>query len=287
MDRIAAYTKTAKKIYDAGGAPIDLIGEVADYCIRLLHPLATPLYRFPIGGKDYFVFAGNTEYSRPILNSLYIGSPEEFKLCWDELILAIRAGEIYNFPKNKVNAVLYTAAISYSACFDIWKKKSRKTPGTYFEILLGSFLTLILGGEFRRSKFIPLPDQVESVSTDIVFENGNVGLVIPAKITTRERIVQPYAHQRILDSVFGHGRFKSILLCISETQRDDENEQVNEICVPGTIKLFQQHLAQLSGIYYLDPPARYMRDDLQRVVTVGSIGDLLTCDIFRLAEIRI
>lgn len=91
-------------------------------------------------------------------------------------------------------------------------------------------------------------EQAGSVATDIVFKKNedNKGLVIPVKITTRERIVQPFAHQRILDSVFGPGSYQSLLICVSEMQRDKENN-VNEICVPGTIQLFQRHLASLTS----------------------------------------
>lgn len=91
-------------------------------------------------------------------------------------------------------------------------------------------------------------------------------------------MVQPYAHQRILDSVFGDQAFKSTLVCMSEMQRDGD-DNANAICVPGTIRLFQMHLAELSGIYYLDPPARYLHDDVAGVVTVNSVGALLADDL--------
>ena len=72
MDKIAALTKQAKKIYDAGGVPIELIGEIADYCIKLLNPLEVLPYKFPNGGKNYVVFSGNKEISRPIVKDIYI-----------------------------------------------------------------------------------------------------------------------------------------------------------------------------------------------------------------------
>jgi hypothetical protein len=112
---------------------------------------------------------------------------------------------------------------------------------------------------------------------------ANQCIVFPVKITTRERIVQPFAHQRILDSVFGEGQYKSVLVCVSETQRDKENN-VKEICVPGTIRLFQKHLARLSGIYYLDPPERYLNADLQEVISVGTLGQLLTSTLPELIQ---
>src|SRR5690606_30341927 len=64
----------------------------------------------------------------------------------------------------------------------------------------------------------------------------------------------------------------------SEMQRDQE-EGANEICVPGTLKMYQKHLASVSGIYYLDPPVRYLAEDLKQVVVVESIGRLLTSDL--------
>ena len=105
--------------------------------------------------------------------------------------------------------------------------------------------------------------------------------MIPAKITTRERIVQPFAHQRILDSVFGAHHYNSILTCVSETQRHGPNG-VKEICVPGTIRLFQKHLAVMAGIYYLDPPSRYLAKDVTSVIKVATVGELIHSDLAKL-----
>jgi hypothetical protein len=182
--------------------------------------------------------------------------------------------------------------MAFSVCFDLRKRTSRKTPGTYFEVILGSILSEILP-DYKRTKHIPLiseegsakEENEESVSTDIVFEKASKdgimkGIVIPAKITTRERIVQPFAHQRILDSVFCSERFRSVLVCMSEMQLDKSG--VKEICVPGTIRLFQTHLARLSGIYYLDPPLRYLQDDVLKYIKVASLGTFLNQDLAEL-----
>ena len=100
--------------------------------------------------------------------------------------------------------------MSFSSCYDLWKPGSRKTPGTLFEILLGSITAKFLTA-YTRTKFISLPKTGESVSTDIVFDLNEKGIVMPVKITTRERIVQPYEHQKILDSVFGQKALKRLL----------------------------------------------------------------------------
>src|SRR5690606_14225136 len=129
--------------------------------------------------------------------------------------------------------------------YDLWQRRSRKTPGTFFEVLMASLLQQMLP-RAAFSKHIPLAallrdrdaaegatetetDAVEeaegeddgrsSVSTDLVIGTPDRpgGVVVPLKITTRERIVQPFAHQRILDSAFGEGVYRSLLVCISET----------------------------------------------------------------------
>lgn len=66
-------------------------------------------------------------------------------------------------------------------------------------------------------------------------------------------------------------------------QRDEENG-ANEICVPGTIRLFQKHLAQLTGIYYLDPPARYLDPDVTSVVRVDYLGVFFAQDLSLLTK---
>jgi len=282
MNRIEVAHKAMKRIYDQGGAPLDQICELTCLAIDKLAGISTEQYR-GISGKDYFVYVLGSFRSRPIRSSLMLSDTTSFRDSWTEFLASID-GQTRSSTMDtvKIDSVLYTAIMGFASCFDIWKPKSRKTPGTHFEVLLGSVLTKFLP-DLARSKFIPLPNQDEKLSTDIVFGNERGGIVIPAKITTRERIVQPYAHQRILDSIFPEGRYRSILMCVSETQRDDDETAVNEICVPGTVRLFQTHLSSLSGIYYLDPPARYMQEDVAALVRVGSYGTLLRNDLAGLA----
>lgn len=205
--------------------------------------------------------------------------------------------------KDRANKVIYTAVMSIACCYDLWQRGSRKTPGTFFEILMAAVLKELFS-EFYFSKHIPLTEFLEdvdlgeitgddseggsandaeensgesasSLSTDLVINNVKTGkgLVIPLKITTRERIVQPFAHQRILDSAFGIGRFTSYVVCISETQQDAKNLKVNQVCVPGTVKLFQKYLAPIGGLYYCDVPQRYNTYDMQRVIPIKTVGD--------------
>lgn len=229
--------------------------------------------------KPYKVFQTQRELSRPYLPTLFFSKPVQFSRNWNTLVKSLNKKQNRITASEKlINKTIYTSVMSFAVCIDLWRPKSRKTPGTFYEILLGSILSKILPG-YDRLKYISLPIDDEKVTTDIVFDKDGYGLVIPVKISTRERIVQPYAHQRILDSVFGADRYRSILLCVNETQRDDKKITTNDICVPGTIKLFQSHLSTLSGLYYLDPPERYLKKDLTDIIEVATVGQLFSATL--------
>jgi hypothetical protein len=203
-------------------------------------------------------------------------------------------------PADVVNRTVYTAVTAFSVCFDLWKPKSRKTPGTFFEVFVGSTCRLRFP-DYELTKHIAIGDpdvpadedlapiedpegreeeravQGNFVSTDLVIRRPDAdrGAVVPLKITTRERIVQPFAHQRILDSAFP-GRYASFIACISEVQRDDKTQTVKQICVPGTIALFQKHLAKVAGLYYCDVPQRYSRQDFTQLIPVRDFHHIFS-----------
>lgn len=303
MDQIARLLEACKAEYDAGGSPLSAVRDTASYCVGKLESESTHRIQATIGGdrgegrrrrrrmteiddepaevivpeKSYSVFVSSPRVSRPFLPSMFLHNPKEFSRRWNEVAATMNPSRsVIEDEAAKVNIVLYTAINAFAICYDLWKPNSRKTPGTFLEVLMGSVLGTLIPTRLR-GKFIAIPDQTERVATDISYlpEGGRPGLAFPAKITTRERIVQPIAHQRILDSVFGEGSFRSVLFCVSELQRDKDNA-VDEICVPGPLRLYQSHVARLTGIYYLDSPTRYLQDDVTSVVPVGTIGAFLT-----------
>lgn len=283
MRELDNLQSNAAGAYRNGAAVPNLIEHAVDHCLKLLHGIE-PVPLGACDGKLYHIFRAGSNVSRPVHLPLLIRDRTLFRHAWNEFLGSARPrGHRYNFPLKETNSVLYSATMAFAVCYDLWKPGSRKTPGTFFEVILGSALQAVLP-EFERTAHVVLPGQTAKVSTDIVFltPNHTGGLVIGAKITTRERIVQPFAHQRILDSIFGETRFRSVLISVSEMQRQGE-ESANAICVPGSIRLYQLHLASLSGLYYLDPPARYLRDDVAGHVTVGSTAALLTRDLPTLA----
>jgi len=279
VQHIERLFKQVKIIYDQNQSPFDGVCHVAKLCIEKISRSLKRVQSIA-NGKEYWVLQNDQNITRPYLPTLLIESSDEFERLWGVVVRSINPStHVIELDEDTINNVIYTSVMSFALTYDLWKPKSRKTPGTYFEVVLGSIMSRMLPLH-TRLKHIILPGQAENVSTDIVFQPNGEGpsLVIPAKITTRERIVQPFAHQRILDSVFGVGQYKSILMCVSETQRD-EDTGVNDICVPGTIRLFQTHLARMYGIYYLDPPNRYLQDDITSIITVGSVASFLSRDV--------
>ena len=249
----------------------------------------------------YNVFLNTSFVSRPVRPDIYIEDFNEFldRLTFSRNALSRGGTDLSNEESYAINAIVYTSIMSVACCYDLWKPGSRKTPGTFFEFFMAALLQEMLPNAVF-SKHIPLAallndaetaegvpegldasdeDEEEggaaSVSTDLVIGSRGKrgGFVIPLKITTRERIVQPFAHQRILDSAFGRNVFKSLLVCISETQLDKKNNSIKQICVPGTVKLFQQFLSSVSGLYYCDLPQRYSSIDMQRIIPVKIVGD--------------
>jgi hypothetical protein len=100
-----------------------------------------------------------------------------------------------------------------------------------------------------------------ALPTDYIFDMGvnKSKLHLPVKLSTRERVVQVWAHQRVLDGVYGLERFKGTLVCLTETNYQSRSNTVVEVCLPNQWMAYQMFIARLFRIYYLDPPLRYLR----------------------------
>ena len=61
-----------------------------------------------------------------------------------------------------------------------------------------------------------------------------------------------------MERIFGAGSYKGVLVVASETKRDSKTGEVIEICVPRQLQMFQSRVAEISRVYYLDPPQAYL-----------------------------
>jgi hypothetical protein len=138
-------------------------------------------------------------------------------------------------PRNLklLDKVAYTAAMSYPLAADLTKDGDKKSPGTFFEILVGHIFAARYDVNPTRTVQIPTLDTQTNIPTDYVFELPNKRRIhLPIKITSRERVVQVWAHQKLLDGMLGLGRFRGVLVCLSETNKQ-QNTSVVEVCLPG------------------------------------------------------
>jgi hypothetical protein len=62
----------------------------------------------------------------------------------------------------------------------------------------------------------------------------------------------------VLERIFGAGVYRGVLVVSAETKRDSRTGEVIEICVPKQLQMFQSRVAEISRIYYLDPPQVYL-----------------------------
>jgi len=97
---------------------------------------------------------------------------------------------------------------------------------------------------------------------------------LPVKTSTRERIIQVWAHQRVLDGVYGVGRFLAMPIILTETKLDSKKLEVVEICLPWQWRLYQMHIAVLWNVCYLDAPNAYLDLDTKFPrIGVSTLGD--------------
>lgn len=252
-----------------------------------------------MGDKAYRVAAlpgSSIQFSRAINSALFVEDPQEFRGLWDRFHEAVLAsaggGQLVGIDASDVNRVAYSAVVGYAAAVDLFNPGDRGGPGSFFEMLVGPVVSLLAERTEGAAIAIPVPEtgELEKVTTDLSFVggDGDVVLVIPTKISTRERISQPYVHQRILDAVHAAGgpRYRSALAIANENntmfppktakaQKTFDVGWTQETLVPGTIVLYHKYVSELAGLYYLDPPNRYVMNPPAHFPPVAPFARML------------
>lgn len=280
--------------------------------LEALKVLSAETVRHPFGfggqgAKTYAVAAipgATLSFSRAINTDLFISEVDEFVAEFASLTVALKEsagkGILTGITAARVNRVCYSAVVGYAAAVDIFQRGDRASPGSYLEMMVGPIVSILTGRKEGASIYLPIPEtgDVETVTTDLSFPGGEgeVVLVIPTKISTRERISQAYVHQLILDRAATGGTiYRSALVIANENNtmfpagldpgaKTYEAGSTQETLVPGTIVLYHKYVSQLSGLYYLDPPYRYLYKPPPLFPLVRTFGDLLTEDLPVLLE---
>jgi hypothetical protein len=227
------------------------IAELALHARGLLASIDHGALASRVAGKQYFNYRGEHQ-SRPVNQDLFELDDGTFRHQTDRFI----SGMTSESPDTIVR-IAYTLAYSVFVTNDVFGI-GRKASATYFEILSGHMVARHFGISPRRK--VRIPESGTDLPTDYVFDPGERSrkVHLPVKTSTRERAVQAWVHQLVLDRIFGTGMYRGVLVVASETKRNTRTDEVVEICVPRQLQMFQARVAEISRVYYLDPPAPYL-----------------------------
>jgi hypothetical protein len=207
-----------------------------------------------VPGKEYFAFQRGNKMSRPVSGGLF-----DLELCKEHLH-DFASGTYQRMARRSLEKFLYTLAMSFCCANDMRTSGDKKTPATFFECFVANIFSRELGVLPTRKAEVLNLDMQATLPTDYLFNLGpnKAKIHLPVKISTRERVVQVWAHQRVLDGVYGVGRFQGILVVITETNLV-KGGKVTEVCLPDQWKVYQMFISQLKRVYYLDLPIKYAK----------------------------
>jgi hypothetical protein len=207
-----------------------------------------------VPGKEYASYRYSGSVARPANKALFISDPPLFGKYWDDW------GKGTLSDKDRL-CLLYTAALAPCLAMELFDKQNKKGPATYFECFIGNLVATQLKRDPSKKAALKIGKANVRLTMDFLFEGdkGKAGIHLPVKMSTRERVVQAWAHQKLLDSAFGKGAFLGLMILFSETKLDSRTLEVVEICVPDQWLAYQTHLAKMDEIFYFDLPDRYLQ----------------------------
>lgn len=207
-----------------------------------------------VEGKQYVAFRRKDEskgLSRPANVALFQCSARTVAAQWDEWIKG-------SLPEAELARMSYTIALAPCLALELFDRQNKKGPATFFESMVGH----VMGRTFRCNPERKATLDVEGVKTkmtmDFLFHlPKSLRIHVAVKMSTRERVVQAWAHQRILDSAYGQGAYQGMMVLFGETKLDSRSLEVVEICVPDQWLVYQSLLSRMERIFYFDMPQRY------------------------------
>ncbi len=226
-----------------------------------------------VPGKQYASYRRGNVVARPANRRLFSRDEKKVSTFWD----AFEDGETEG---RDLETASYTIALAPCLAMELFDRQNKKGPATYFECLVGHIFAKLLGKAPKKQVAFPICGRSVRMTMDFLFDfgSGRPGIHLPVKMSTRERVVQAWSHQRLLDSAYGHGAYKGIMVLFSETKMDSRSLEVIEICVPDQWLAYQTLLATLDRIYYFDIPQRYqeLTDSFPDVIRIQQFGDFFS-----------
>lgn len=205
-----------------------------------------------VPGKQYFSFKKGSVIARPANKELFIADPIAVAMLWRQWLTE----EISAVDFGKLT---YTIALAPCLAMELFDRQNKKGPATFFECYIGHLFAKAVGINPTKRARLPVHGKNVLMTMDFLFDVGDEHrkVHLPVKMSTRERVVQAWAHQRLLNAAYGDGAYRGIMVLFSETKLDSRSLEVVEICVPDQWLAYQSLLARMDRIYYFDLPVRY------------------------------
>jgi len=222
-----------------------------------------------VPGKEYMAFTYKNVVSRPANRSFFVDDCEYVRTEWQNWFDG-------NIEPEALARMSYTVALAPCLAMELFDRNNKKAPATYFECLIGHIFARELGTNPRKRASLPIAGRDVRLTMDFLFDGTTgVRLHLPVKMSTRERVVQAWAHQRLLDGAYGAGAYRGIMVLFAETKLDSRSHEVVEICVPDQWLAYQSLLSQIDRIYYFDVPVRYqeLTDAHPDLIQIKQFGE--------------
>ncbi len=171
----------------------------------------------------------------------------------------------------------YTIALAPCLAMELYDRQNKKQPATYFEYMVGHTFARSIGTNPYTKETFSIEGRPVRMTMDFLFDlgKGKRRIHLPVKMSTRERVIQAWAHQRLLDAAFGLNSYRGIMVLFSETKLDSKKLEVIEICVPDQWLAYQTLLSRMDRIYYFDIPDAYLElaRRLPEVMPIKNFGE--------------
>ena len=272
----AAYNTVKKACQDewlsdsASKAIMDLAATSLEFLTEDCEQVAL---RSLVPGKDYISFSRNGVVARPANLRLFTTDSAAILQDWP----LMSSGSL---STARLERMLYTVALTPCLAMELLNRGNKKGPATYFECVIGHIFAKSLGTGPVKGARLPVPGSSVRMTMDFLFETAGdfQNIHLPVKMSTRERVVQAWAHQRLLDSAYGDDYYKGIMVLFSETKLDSKKLEVVEICVPDQWLAYQSLLSKMECIYYFDLPVRYqeLTNDFPSVIQIRPFHEYFT-----------
>lgn len=250
---------------------------IIDFAVASLQFLAAECKQISLNSsvpnKKYISFSRDKVVARPANREFFELNPELVAREWQSWWYGTT--NIKDFGR-----MFYTVALAPCLAMELFDRNNKKGPATYFECMIGHIFAKSLGIQPIKQAELSTSGRSVRMTMDFLFKTaGNTpNIHLPVKMSTRERVVQAWAHQRLLDSAYGKGRYKGIMVLFSETKLDSRSHEVVEICVPDQWLVYQSLLSRMDRIYYFDMPVRYqeLTDEFPSIIQVKPFQEFFT-----------